>query len=181
MSAEQSNAAEPTRILPFGYLERAAAGALLIINNRAGAEPQRFAVDERIERFLASLEVWRIHQDLPPEAHHFLEPLQERGVLAVWPVWHGLPVVPVLRDTVVLVSAPAHGFHTLRTSAGDVKVTELGSRLLHMIDGERTMESLINEIQQTMPEAPRTLLESEALWFVQTMRQARAITLEPAG
>lgn len=181
MASEQTMTAEPTRIIPFGYIERTCAGAVLVINKRAGFKPHRFTLDERTERFLSSLEVWRIHHDLPEEAWSFLDALQQRGVLAATPVWLGLNVIPVLRDSVVMVSTPSSGFHTLRTSAGDVGVTELGSRLLHMIDGERTVDTLVDEISDSMPDAPRTLLESEALWFIQSMRQAGAMTLEPAA
>lgn len=180
MVSEQYVATEPTRIIPFGYVEQTRAGAMLVVNDRPGIEPNRFTLDSHTEQYLTSLEVWRIHQGIPEEVWTSISALQQHGILVAWPVWFGLNVIPVLRDAVVLVSTPANGFHTLHTSAGDVMVTEIGNRLLHLIDGERTLDSLVDEISNSLTDAPRAFLEADALWFIQTMRKARSITLEPA-
>lgn len=172
---------EPVRVLPLGYVTPAGDRDVLTIGERYGAAKYEYTVSHEFAAFLASIDVRVVRGDLTTYEEEVLRALHDSGIVAVCSVSEGLPVIPVTRKPLTLAEHTAAG---ILIQIGDADeeaiVSEIGGQLMRMIDGDRTLQDLVDELAQHDP-ARRGILLEEAVAFAQSMRRTGALTFEPVG
>lgn len=169
---------EPVRVVPLGYITRTVDGAVLTIGERHGAPKYGYTITRDVEEFLAAIDISTVHTEFTDDEQRLLDALHDSGIISLCPVSAGLPVVPMTRKPLT-VARHAAGYIVQVGEGGETRiVSEIGGQLVHMIDGERTLQELVHELAQ---DAPVDSLLEEATVFAQAMRRVSAMTFEPAA
>lgn len=172
---------EPVRVVPLGYLTPSGARNVLTIGERYGAPKHEYTVSHEFAAFLDAIDVRVVRSDLTTYEEEVLRAMHDSDIVAVCPVSEGLPVIPVTRKPLTLAEHTAAGYLLqIGDSEEEAVVSEVGGQLMRMIDGDRTLQDLVDELAQHDPGYGRILLE-EAAAFAQSMRRTGALTFEPVG
>jgi hypothetical protein len=168
---------EPMRVVPLGYTTRTAAGIRLTIGDRPGATKHEYTISPDVDEYLTALDIRTLHRDLTTADRDLLSALHDSSIVAVCPVSDGLPVVPVARRQLTLAEHLGADC-TVKFDDEDEEtvVSAMGGRILRLVDGDRTLQQLVDEVENTS--TVDVLTEAAAL--AQTMRAAGALTFEPA-
>lgn len=170
---------EPVRVVPLGYLTPAGTRNVLTIGQRYGAPKHEYTVSHEFAAFVDAIDVRVVRSDLSTYEEEVLRALRDSGIVAVCLVSEGLPVIPVTRKPLTLADHSAAGYVVqIGDEAEEALLSETGGQLMRMIDGDRTLQDLVDELAQHDPAHERILLE-EAAAFAQAMRRTGALTLEP--
>jgi pyrroloquinoline quinone biosynthesis protein D len=78
---------------------------------------------------------------------------------------HLLPSVPAIRRGFRLQYEPAQACHVLLYPEGMIKLNESAGEILKMVDGRRSVATLIAELQSRFPEVPG--LDEDILTFLE--------------
>ena len=172
---------EPLRVVPLGYTTRTAAGIRLTIGDRPGATKHEYTISPDVDEYLTALDIRALYRDLTETDRDLLAALQDSSIVAVCPVSDGLPVVPVARRQLTLAEHLGADC-TVRFGDGgeETVVSAMGGRILRLVDGDRTLQQLVDEIKHTSTAGGAVDVLAEAAALAQTMRTAGALTFEPA-
>ncbi len=172
---------EPVRVVPLGYTTRTAAGIRLTIGDRPGATKHEYTISPDVDEYLTALDIRALYRDLTETDRDLLAALHDSSIVAVCPVSDGLPVVPVARRQLTLAEHLGADCTVRLGDAGEeTVVSAMGGRILRLIDGDRTLQQLVDEIEHTSTVGGAVDVLAEAAALAQTMRTAGALTFEPA-
>lgn len=173
---------EPVRVVPLGYTTRTAAGIRLTIGDRPGATKHEYTISPDVDEYLTALDIRALYRNLTAPDRDLLCALQDSSIVAVCPVSDGLPVVPVARRQLTLAG---HLGADCTVRFGDASeatvVSAMGGRILRMVDGDRTLQQLVDEVEHTSAAGVTVDVLVEAADLAQTMRTAGVLTFEPAA
>lgn len=173
---------EPVRVVPLGYTTRTAAGIRLTIGDRPGATKHEYTISPDVDEYLTALDIRALYRDLTATDRELLGALHDSSIVAVCPVSHGLPVVAVARRPLTLAEhLGADCTVRFGDAGGETVVSAMGGRILRLVDGDRTLQQLVDEVEHTSAAGVTVDVVAEAAALAQTMRTAGALTFEPAA
>lgn len=171
---------EPVRVVPLGYTTRTAAGIRLTIGDRPGATKHEYTISPDVDEYLTALDIRALYRDLTETDRNLLAALHNSSIVAVCPVSDGLPVVPVARRQLTLAERLGADCTVRFGDAGEeTVVSAMGGRILRLVDGDRTLQQLVDEIEHTSTADVGVDVLAEAAALAQTLRTAGALTFEP--
>jgi len=173
---------EPMRVVPLGYTTRTAAGIRLTIGDRPGATKHEYTISPDVDEYLTALDIRFLYRDLTDADRELLSALHDSSIVAVCPVSDGLPVVPVARRQLTLAERfGADCTVSFGDASEETVVSALSGRILRLVDGDRTLQQLVDEVEHTSPVDVAVDVVAEAAALAQTMRTVGALTFEPAA
>lgn len=172
---------EPMRVVPLGYTTHTAAGIRLTIGDRPGATNHEYTISPDVDEYLTALDIRTLYRDLTTADRNLLSALHDSSIVAVCPVSDGLPVVPVARRQLTLAEhLGADCIVRFDDADEETVVSAMGGRILRLVDGDRTLQQLVDEVENTSTVDVAVDVLTEAAALAQTMRAAGALTFEPA-
>ncbi|MFH8253083.1 hypothetical protein ACH3VR_22135 [Microbacterium sp. B2969] len=173
---------EPLRVVPLGYTTRTGARITLTIGDRPGSTKQEYSISRDVDEYLTSIDIRALYRDLSEADRDLLAALHDSNIVAVCPISHGLTVVPFTRRPLSLAEHLGADCIVRFDDAGEkVIVSETGGRILRLIDGDRTLQQLADEVEHTSAPTAAVDVLAEAASLAQTMRAVGALTFEPAS
>ena len=173
---------EPVRVVPLGYTTLTTAGIRLTIGDRPGATKHEYTISPDVDEYLTALDIRALYRDLTATDRDLLGALHDSSIVAVCPISDGLPVVPVARRQLTLAE---HLGADCTVRFGDdgeeTVVSAMGGCILRLVDGDRTLQQLVDEVEHTSAAGVMIDVVAEAAALAQTMRATGALTFEPAA
>ena len=173
---------EPVRVVPLGYTTRTGAGIRLTIGDRPGATKHEYSISPDVDEYLTAIDIRGLYRDLTEADCDLLGALHDSSIVAVCPISRGLPIVPVARRQLTLAEHLSADCTVRFGDTGDeMVVSATGGRILRLVDGDRTLQQLVDEVEHTNAAGVAVDVLAEAAALAQAMRTAGALTFEPAS